>query len=106
MYKQKQAEKKSPRLAIIVLMGAGIAVVLMFTLTPWNLIPTQITEDVTVIAITEHGCVGESQYGVSVVVPECTAHVGDVVSTTFYLPAMEINGYYDRVQDRVASVQP
>ena len=106
MHEQKQKEKKPPRLAVIGLMAAGTAVILMFTLTPWNLIPTQITEDVTVIAITEHGCVAESEYGVSVVVPECTAQVGDVVSASFYLPSMEINGYYDRVQDRVASVQP
>ena len=106
MFNQKQIQKKPPRLAVIGLMAAGVAVVLMFTLTPWNFVPTQITEDVTVIAITEHGCVAESQYGVSVVVPECTAKVGDVVSAPFNLPAMEINGYYDRVQDRVAAVQP
>ncbi len=106
MFNQKQIQKKPPRLAVIGLMAAGVAVVLMFTLTPWNFVPTQITEDVTVIAITEHGCVAESQYGVSVVVPECTAKVGDVVSASFNLPAMEINGYYDRVQDRVAAVQP
>lgn len=59
-----------------------------------------------VIAITEHGCVGESQHGVSVVVPECSAQVGDVVPASFNIPAMEINGFYDRIQDRVESVQP
>ena len=106
MTNQKQIQKKPPRLAAIGLMAAGLAVILVFTLTPWNLVPTQVTEDVTVIAITEHGCVAESQHGVSVVVPECTAQVGDVVSASFNIPAMEINGYYDRVQDRVAAVQP
>ena len=105
MLEQKQT-KKPPRLAIIALMAAGTAVVLVFTLTPWNFIPTQITEDVTVLGITEHGCVGESQYGVSVVVPECNAQVGDVVSATFYVPSMELNEYYDRLQDRVDAVQP
>jgi len=39
--------------AIIALMVAGLAVVLVFTLTPWNFIPTQVTENVTVIASTE-----------------------------------------------------
>ena len=106
MYEQKQKEKKPPRIAAIALMAAGTAVILIFLLTPWNFVPTQVTEDVTVIAITEHGCVAESQHGVSVVVSECTAQVGDVVSASFYIPAMEINGYYDRVQDRVAAVQP
>ena len=103
---QKQKERKPPRIATIGLMAAGLAVVLVFTLTPWNLVPTQVTEDVTVIAITEHGCVGESEHGVSVVVPECSAQVGDVVSASFNIPAMEINGFYDRVQDRVESIQP
>jgi hypothetical protein len=46
---------------------------------------------VTVLAITEHGCVGESELGVSVVVPECTSQVGEVVSATFFVPAMEKN---------------
>ena len=106
MFNQKQIQKKPPRLTVIALMAAGVAVVLIFTLTPWNFIPTQVTEDVTVIAVTEHGCVAESQYGVSVVVPECTAQVGDVISASFNIPTMEINGYYDKVQDRIAAVQP
>ena len=106
MTNQKQIQKKPPRLGAIGLMAAGLAVILVFTLTPWNLVPTQVTEDVTVIAITEDGCVAESQYGVSVVVPQCSAQVGDVVSASFNIPAMEINGYYDRVQDRVDAVQP
>ncbi len=54
----------------------------------------------------EFGCVGESQYGVSVVVPECSAQVGDIVSATFYVPSMKLNGYYDRIQDRVEMVVP
>jgi len=88
------------------LMITGLAVVVVFTVTPWNIIPVQITEDVTVIAVTGYGCVGESQYGVSVVVPECGAQVGDTVSATFYVPSMEINGYYDKLNDRVEMVQP
>ncbi len=80
--------------------------VLFFTITPWNLVPTQITEDVTVLAITEHGCVGESELGVSVIVPECTAQIGEVVSATFKVPAMEINGFYDRIQGKLTMVEP
>ena len=102
----KQKQKKPPRLAIWSMIAAGTAVILIFTLTPWNFIPTQVTEDVTVLAITENGCVGESQYGVSVVVPDCGAQIGEVVSATFYVPSMELNGYYDRLQDRVEMVQP
>ena len=106
MSKQNQIQKKPPRLAIIALMAAGTAVALVFTLTPWNFYPVQVTEEVTVLALTEHGCVGESQYGTSVVVPQCSAKVGDVVSATFYVPSMEVNGYYEKLQDRVGMVQP
>ena len=105
MLKQKQ-ENKPPRIAMWSLIAAGIAVVLIFTLTPWNFIPVEVTEDVTVLAVTEHGCVGESQYGTSVVVPECSGQVGDVVSATFYIPSMELNGYYEKLQDRVEAIQP
>ena len=90
MLKQKQ-EKKPPRLAMWGMVAAGTAIV---------------TEDVTVIATMEYGCVGESRYGISVVVPECSAQVGDILSATFYVPSMELNGYYDRLQDRVEMVQP
>lgn len=106
MLRQKQKEKKPPRLAMWGMVAAGTAVVLILLLTPWNFIPVQLTEDVTVIANIEYGCVGESQYGISVVVSECSAQVGDIVSATFYVPAMKLNGYYDKLQDRVEMVQP
>jgi hypothetical protein len=106
MLEQKQKEKKPPRLAMWGMVAAGTAVILILLLTPWNFIPVQVTEDVTVIANMKYGCVGESQYGVSVVVPECGAQVGDIVSATFYVPAMKLNGYYDRIQDKVEMVIP
>ncbi|NIM25930.1 MAG: hypothetical protein GTN97_02195 [Nitrosopumilaceae archaeon] len=88
------------------LIAGGLAVVLLFTITPWNLVPTEVTEDVTVLAITKHGCVGESKLGVSVIVPECTAKVGEVVSATFKVPAMEVNGFYDKIQGKLIMVEP
>ena len=105
MQKQRQ-DKKPPRLAIWGMISAGTAIILILLLTPWNFIPVQVTEDVIVIANMKYGCVGESQYGVSVVVPECSAQVGDTVSGTFNVPAMKLNGYYDRIQDRVEMVHP
>jgi hypothetical protein len=101
-----QKEKKSPVIRTIALIAGGLAVALVLTITPWNIIPTEVTENVTVIAITKHGCVGESELGVSVVVPECTAQIGDVVSATFFVPAMEKNGYYDRIESKLAMVEP
>ena len=106
MFKQKQIQKNPPRIAIVSLMAIATAVILVFTLTPWNFVPVQVTEEVTVLGITEHGCVGESQYGTVVVVPQCSAQVGDVVTATFNVPAMEMNSYYEKLQDRVDMIQP
>jgi len=106
MFKQKQIQKNPPRIAIVSLMAIATAVILVFTLTPWNFVPVQVTEEVTVLGITEHGCVGESQYGTVVVVPQCSAQVGDVVTATFNVPAMEMNSYYEKLQNRVDMVQP
>lgn len=99
-------QKKSPVIKTMALIAGGLAVILVFTLTPWNLIPTEVTEDVTVLAITEHGCVGESELGVSVIVPNCSANIGEVVSATFKVPAMEVNGFYDRIEGKLAVVEP
>lgn len=99
-------EKKSSAIPIIVLVGAGFAVILVFTITPWNFFPTEVTENVTVLAITEHGCVGESELGVSVVIPECTAQVGEVTSANFFIPAMNNNGFYDRIESKLTMVVP
>jgi hypothetical protein len=106
MQKTNQIQKKAPALTFVLILAAATSVTLVFTLTPWNLVPTLVTEDVTVIAVTEHGCVAESVIGRSVVVSECNAKPGDVISATFYIPAMELNGYYDRVQEKLAMVVP
>ena len=100
MYKQKQKENRLSRRALLSVMFAGFAVVVVFTVTPWNFIPTQVTEDVTVIANMDYGCVGESQYGVSVVVPECSAQVGDTVSASFNVPSWKLNGYLEELDRR------
>ena len=101
-----QNEKKSPVIPVIALMAGGLTVMLVLLLTPWNLAPTEVTENITVLAVTEYGCVGESQLGVNVVVEDCAAQVGDVVSATFFVPAMAQNGYYDRIEAKLTMVQP
>jgi len=106
MQKTNQTQKKAPALTFVLILAAAVSVTLVFTLTPWNLIPTLVTEDVTVIAVTDYGCVAESVIGRSVVVSDCNAKPGDVISATFYIPAMEINGYYDRIQEKLAMVVP
>lgn len=51
-------------------MAIATAVIIAFTITPWNFIPTEVTEEITILGIPEHGCVGESQYGTIVIVPQ------------------------------------
>jgi len=98
--------KKAPALKFIGIMAVATSVILVFTITPWNIIPTQITEDVIVIAVTDYGCVGESSFGTSVVVSNCNSNIGDEISATFYVPAMKQNGYYDRIEDKLEMVNP
>jgi len=97
---QQTTYKKTPQLKFLLIVAAAVSVTLVFTITPWNIIPTLVTEDVSVIAITDYGCVGESSQGRSVVVPNCNASVGDIVSATFYIPAGEINGYLEELERR------
>ena len=103
---QQTTYKKTPQLKFLAIVVVAISVTLVFTITPWNVIPTLVTEDVTVIAVTDYGCVGESIMGHSVVVSDCKVSVGEVVSATFYIPSMEQNGYYDRIQDKLEMVNP
>ncbi|MDH3658207.1 MAG: hypothetical protein OEM77_08760 [Nitrosopumilus sp.] len=103
---QQTTYKKTPRLKFLVIVAVATSVILVFTITPWNIVPTLVTEDVRVIAVTDYGCVAESSMGHSVVVSDCRAGIGDLVSATFYVPAMDQNGYYDKIQDKLEMVNP
>jgi hypothetical protein len=94
------------RVAMLGIAVAGIAVILTLLLAPWNWMPTEYAEQITVIAVTDYGCVGESQMGQSVVVSDCSANIGDVISAEFYAPASDKNGYYDRIYEKLAMVEP
>ena len=97
---QQTTNKKTPQLKYLAIVAVATSVILVFTVTPWNIVPTMVTEDVAVIAVADYGCVGESSVGRSVVVPNCDAGVGDTVSATFYIPAGEINGYLEDLDRR------
>ena len=103
---QQTVQTKIPQLKLMLILAAATSVILVFTLTPWNIVPTLVTEDVSVIAVTNYGCVGESVLGYSVVVTDCDTGVGDVISATFYVPAMDQNGYYDRIEGKLTMVNP
>ncbi len=97
---QQTKYKKTPQLKFLAIVSVAASVILVFTVAPWNVLPTLVTEDVSVIAVTDYGCVGESSLGRSVVVSNCDASVGDIVSATFYIPAGEANGYLEELERR------
>ncbi len=107
MYEQqKQKDEKKSAMKLVLLMASATVVILTFTTTPWNYIPTQVTENAEVLAVIEAGCVVESKQGHSFVVPDCHSSIGDMVSVTFHVPGAELNGYYDRIQDKLETVEP
>jgi hypothetical protein len=49
---------------------------------------------------------GGSELGFSVIISNCSTNIGEGVSATFKVPAMEINGFYDRIEEKLAVVEP
>ena len=103
---QQTKQQKPPVLKFLAIISIATAAILVFTITPWNIAPTSVTEDVKVITTTEIGCVGESSLGHSVVVENCQAIVGETISATFNVPAYEQNGYYDKIHEKLEKVTP
>jgi hypothetical protein len=54
---QQAIQKKTPQSKFLVMVAIATAVILVFTVTPWNILPTSVSEQVQVIAITDYGCV-------------------------------------------------
>jgi hypothetical protein len=52
---QQTTQTKTPVLKFMLILAAATSVILVFTLTPWNIVPTLVTEDVSVIAVTDRG---------------------------------------------------
>ncbi len=106
MYAQKQKDDKKPALMMVLLIvGAAVAIVAI-TANPANYIPVQVVENVEVIAVIDAGCVVETSKGHSYVVPDCNSPPGSIVTAEFHVPGAELNGYYDRIQDKLETVQP
>lgn len=103
---QKQKDEKKFAAMMVLLIVAAATAIVAITATPWNYIPAQVTENAEVLAVIDAGCVVETSKGHSYVVPDCNSSVGEIVSVTFHVPGAELNGYYDKVQDRLETVKP
>ena len=107
MQKTEQKEEKSPWKKYVAIVFAASVVLILTTLAPvWNWVPIQITEEGTVLAITENGCVIDTPTMGMPIVQECNAQPGELVEVTYFVPGKVINGYYDRMQEKVNLVQP
>ena len=103
---QKQKGEKKPAALMVLLLVTATAAIVAITATPWNYIPTQVTENAEVLAVIDAGCVVETSNGHSYVVSDCNSSVGKIVSVTFHVPGAELNGYYDRIQDKLETLEP
>ena len=72
----------------------------------WHWYPVQITEEGTILAITENGCVIETPTVSMPVIQECSGQPGDVIEVTYFVPAKVTGGYFERMQERADLVQP
>lgn len=107
MQKIENKEEKSPWKKYVAIVFAASVVLLLTTIVPiWDWAPIQITEEGTVLAITENGCVIDTPTMGMPVIQECSGQPGDVVEVTYFVPNKMINGYYDRMQDKADLVQP
>ena len=106
--KAKQIEQKTPWKWYVLGFLAALAILFLTTLFPiWQWFPVQVTETVTVLAVTEFGCVTDAvSMNYPVVLSECTAEVGETTEVTFYRPAIEQGDYYEKLQQKAELVNP
>ena len=100
-------EKKMPWKWYFLVTLAALAVLMMVTLVPiTHWFPVQITEQGTVVAIVERGCVIDTPSVSLPVIQKCDAQPGDVVEVTYFVPAKVTSGYFEKTQQRADLVQP
>lgn len=75
-------QKRSPLVLVVsfAIIAICAAIVLTFVL---DSTPISTTLDVTVIALTDRGCVADTPFSDFIIVDDCTAEIGDVISATF-----------------------
>ena len=103
---QKQKDEKKPAVMMVLLLVAATGAIVAITATPWNYIPTQVTENAEILAVIDAGCVVETSKGHSYVISNCNSPVGEIIPVTFHVPRAELNGYYDRIQDKLEILKP
>lgn len=102
-----EQDKKMPWKWYVGLVLGGLGVLLLTTIAPvWHWFPVQVTEQGTVLAVTENGCVIQTPTVSLPVIQKCGGQPGDVVEVTYYVPSKITSGYYQRMQEKATLVQP
>ena len=107
MSEQKQTQTKTPWKKYVGIVFAASVILLLTTIVPiWNWIPTQITEEGTVLTINENGCVIATPTMGMPIIQECNAQPGEAIEVTYFVPGKLVNEYYDRMQEKAMLIQP
>ena len=105
--KTQQTEKKMPWKWYVVIFLVGLSVLMVTVVVPiWHWFPVQITEEGTIIAITENGCVIDTPSVTPPIIQQCEGKIGEVIEVTYYVPAKATSGYFEKLQQRAELVQP
>lgn len=85
-----------------VLVGVGLMVTTIMS-PIWHWFPVEITEQVTVVAVTESGCIADAPtIGLPINIGHCNALPGDTVEATYLGPVRATSGHYERVSEMAA----
>ena len=104
---EQKLEQKTPWVLYTAFVLAGLVALLLTTIVPIsNWIPTQITEQGTVIALTDKGCVVEAPTAGMAIVTQCSAQPGETVDITYNVPGKLVNGYYEKQELKQIMLKP
>ena len=104
---ETKLEQKTPWVLYTAMVLAGVIGLLVTTVVPIsNWIPTQITEQGTVVAVTDKGCVIDAPTVNLPIVTQCSGQPGETVDVTYYVPGKFVNGYYDKMELKAIILQP
>jgi hypothetical protein len=102
-----EQNKKMPWKWYVGLVLGGLAILMMTTIAPiWHWFPVQITEQGTVLALTDDKCVVKTPSVNLPVIQKCDGKPGDVIEVTYYVPSKITSGYFQRTEQKAALVQP
>jgi len=104
---KKRTRNVIPYYAVVVL--ASIAVMAMTVFTPvWDEFPVELTEQVSVIAVTDAGAVVETSYGVPGIINRHDVEPGQTIDITYQVPAKFLKEWDAglRVQEALKSYTP